>query len=99
MPDYEYAPGTLRITKDLGWALDTELREHCRKLLDDGSPKLIIDLSEVNHVCSANLVAFAYLGAISQKSGKQLEMIVNPKVARTFEVAGFSEFAVLHVRG
>jgi len=98
MEGYEYTPGMLRISKDLGWALDSELREHCRRLLEEGGPKLTVDLSEVNHVCSANLVAFAYLGAIAQKTEKKLDLIVNARVGRAFEVAGFAEFAVLHVR-
>lgn len=97
MPDYEHTPGRLCITKDLGWAIEAELREQCRRLLDSGSPALTVDLSQINHVCSANLVAFAYLGAVAQKDGKKLTLIVSPKIARSFEVVGFGEFAEISV--
>lgn len=99
MADYEHTPGLLRIGKDLGWALEAELRDHCRRLLDSGASKIAVDLSRVNHVCSSNLVAFAYLGAVAQKDGKHLTMIVNARVARSLEVAGFGEFATLQVQG
>ena len=52
MEGYEYTPGMLRIGKDLGWALDSELREHCRRLLEEGGPKLTVDLSEVSRTSS-----------------------------------------------
>lgn len=99
MAEYEHAPGLLRITKDLGWALEAELRGHCRRLLDGGTPKITVDLSKVHHVCSANLVAFAYLGAVAQKEGKHLTLIVSSRVARSLEVAGFREFADLQAQG
>ena len=98
MSGYEHGPGMLRISKDLGWALESELREQCRQLLEGGTPTLTVDLSAVHHVCSANMVAFAHLGAIAQKAGKRLTLLVNSRVARSFEMAGFGEFADLHAQ-
>jgi anti-anti-sigma factor len=97
MPEYEEGPGVLRVNKDLGWVLEDELREKCRQLLESDVPNLVIDLSSADHVCSANMVVFAYVGAMAAKSRKSVKMIVSSKVARAFQIAGFSEFLSLEI--
>jgi len=95
MPEYEEGPGILKVNKDLGWVLEEELREKCRKLLESSVPNLLIDISGADHVCSANMVVFAYVGAMANKRGKALKMLVSQRVARAFRVAGFDEFLKL----
>ena len=97
LPDYEEAPGMLKINKDLGWSCEEELREKCRSLLTANATSLIIDLTAANHVCSANLVIFAYVAAMAAKSSKTLRVIASKRVARLFEIAGFNEFLNLQV--
>jgi anti-anti-sigma regulatory factor len=97
LPDYEEAPGMLKINKDLGWALEDELREKCRVLLEAKGQHLIIDLSGANHVCSANMVILAYVGAMAAKDQKTIRMLISKRVARAFELAGFKEFLNLDV--
>jgi anti-anti-sigma regulatory factor len=96
-PDYEEAPGMLKINKDLGWALEDELREKCRVLVNSNALSLIIDLTPANHVCSANLVIFAYAGALATKNKKSLKLLISKRVARSFQLAGFDEFLDLRV--
>ena len=97
MPDYEDAPGMLKVNKDLGWVLEEELREKCRKLLESDGPNLVIDISAAEHVCSANLVVFAYAGAVASRKNKSLKLLVSPTAARAFQLAGFHEFIKLQV--
>jgi anti-anti-sigma regulatory factor len=97
MSDYELGPGVLKINKDLGWILEGELREQCRDLLEDDSPELTIDISSAEHVCSANLVVFAYVGAMAGKAGKSLKMVVSERTARSFQLAGFGEFVKVEI--
>ena len=97
MPEYEEGPGILKINKDLGWVLEDELREKCRKLLAADVPALVIDISSAEHVCSANMVVFAYVGAMAGKSGKAVKVVVSSRVARSFQLAGFNEFLSLQV--
>lgn len=97
IPDYEVAPGMLKVNKDLGWALEDELREKCRVLLESNAQHLIIDLSGATHVCSANMVILAYVGAMAAKEKKALRMLISQRVARAFELAGFKEFLNLDV--
>ncbi|MHC4915043.1 MAG: STAS domain-containing protein [Planctomycetota bacterium] len=92
MVEYEEAPGVLKVNKDLGWVLEDELREKCRKLLSAKSSQLTIDISDAEHVCSANMVVFAYVGAMAAKRGKQVRMLVSNRVARIFRNSGFEEF-------
>ena len=92
MADYEEAPGILKVNKDLGWVLEDELREKCRKLLAGEAANIIIDISTADHVCSANMVVFAYVGAMAAKERKVLKMVVSTGVARAFQSAGFGEF-------
>ena len=96
-PDYEEAPGMLKINKDLGWALEDELREKCRALVNSNARSLIIDLTSANHVCSANLVTLAYAGALATKSNQSLKLLISQRVARSFQLAGFDEFLDLKV--
>jgi anti-anti-sigma factor len=95
MPDYEEAPGILKINKDLGWVLEDELREKCKKLLESQGRNLLIDISGADHVCSANMVVFAYVGAMAVKGNKKIKMRVSSRVARAFQLAGFDEFLAL----
>jgi anti-anti-sigma regulatory factor len=97
MPDYEEGPGVLKIKKDLGWVLDDELREKCRKLLDSKLANVVVDLASAEHVCSANLVVFAYVGAMAAKKQKRLKLILSQRTARAFQLAGFSEFADMEI--
>ncbi|HOX05212.1 MAG TPA: STAS domain-containing protein [Planctomycetota bacterium] len=90
-PDYEEAIGLLKINKDLGWALDNELREKCRSLIDSKAVNLTIDLSAATHVCSANLVVLAYASALAAKQKKALKIIVSSQVSRAFRAAGLNE--------
>ncbi len=99
MPDYEEGPGVLKINKDLGWVIEEELREKCRVLLDAKVPNLMIDISGADHVCSANMVVFAYVGAMANKRQKTLKVLVSPRVARAFRIAGFDEFLKLEQPG
>lgn len=96
-PDYEEAPGMLKINKDLGWALEDELREKCRVLVGSNAVSLIVDLASANHVCSANMVILAYAGALAAKNKKSLKLLIAPRVARSFQLAGFDEFLDLTV--
>jgi len=97
MAEYERKPGILKINKDLGWILEDELREQCRSLLSDEQSELTIDISSAEHVCSANLVVFAYVGAMAGKAGKSLKMVVSAPAARSFQLAGFSEFVTIDI--
>lgn len=99
MADYEEGPGILKVNKDLGWVLEEELREKCRKLLEADTPQLLLDISGAEHVCSANLVVFSYVGAMATKKGKTLRMMVSPRAARSFKLAGFHEFLNLEIVG
>jgi len=90
--EYEEGPGVLKVNKDLGWVLEEELREKCRKLLAADSSELTIDISNAEHVCSANMVVFAYVGAMAAKRGKQVRILVSNRVARIFRTSGFGEF-------
>ncbi len=96
-PDYEEAPGMLKVNKDLGWALENELREKCRLLVESGAQSLIIDLSAATHVCSANLVVLAYAGALAAKQKKAIRVMVSPQVSRSFQAAGFNEILDIKV--
>ncbi len=95
MPEYEEGPGILKVNKDLGWVLEDELREKCRNLLRAEVPNLIIDISSADHVCSANMVVFAYVGAMAARRKKTIKMVVSTGVARSFHLAGFDEFLTL----
>jgi len=95
MPEYEEGPGILKVNKDLGWVLEDELREKCRKLLSAEVPNLVIDISSADHVCSANMVVFAYVGAMAAKRKKTIKMMVSNRVARSFHIAGFDDFLTL----
>jgi len=97
LPDYEESAGMLKINKDLGWALEDELREKCRKLIESPAKSLIIDLSQASHVCSANLVILAFAGALASKNRKSLKMLISSRVARAFQLAGFNEILDLKV--
>jgi anti-anti-sigma factor len=98
MPEYEEGPGVLKVNKDLGWVLEDELREKCRKLLQSEVPNLVIDISSADHVCSANMVVFAYMGAMAAKKHKTIKMMVSSQVARSFHIAGFDDFLTLEPR-
>jgi len=95
MPEYEEGPGILKINKDLGWVLEDELREKCRHLLQSEVSNLIIDISSADHVCSANMVVFAYVGAMAAKEHKTVKIVVSNPVARSFHIAGFDDFLSL----
>ncbi len=97
VPEYEEAPGMLKVNKDLGWALENELREKCKQLVDSGAASLTIDLTAATHVCSANLVVLAYTGALAAKQKKALRVIVSPQVSRSFSAAGFNEILDIRV--
>lgn len=97
LPDYEEAPGFLKVNKDLGWALGDELQEKCRRLVSTSSANLLIDITSASHVCSANMVILACAGAMSVQTGKSLKIAVSKRAARAFELAGFNEFISLHI--
>jgi anti-anti-sigma regulatory factor len=92
MAEYEESPGILKVNKDLGWVLEEELREKCRNLLQSKASDLLIDISSADHVCSANMVVFAYVGAMAAKRKKTLRMLVSKRLVRSFQVAGFEDF-------
>ena len=96
-PDYEEALGMLKINKDLGWALENELREKCRLLVESPAKDLTIDLSVATHICSANLVVLAYAGALAAKHSKALKLMVTSQAARSFRAAGLDEVLDLKV--
>lgn len=96
-PGYEEAPGFLKINKDLGWALGDELQEKCRGLVSGNARNLILDISQANHVCSANMVVFACAGALAVQNKQALKVVVSKRVARAFELAGFKEFLTMQV--
>lgn len=97
VPDYEESPGMLKINKDLGWALENELREKCRTLVDSPAASLIIDIAAATHVCSANLVVLAYTSALAAKQKKELRVIVSSQVSRAFRAAGLNEVVDIKV--
>ncbi len=97
IPDYEEAPGMLKVNKDLGWALENELREKCRLLVESNAQSLIIDLSAATHICSANLVVLAYVGALAAKQKKAVKVMVSAQVSRSFRAAGFDEILDIKV--
>lgn len=97
MADYETGPGILRINKDLGWAHGDELTQKCLDLVASNSPVLLIDIAGVGHVCSANLAILACAGAMAAKNNKPLKIRLSSRAARTFELAGFKNFASLEV--
>ena len=99
MADYELNDNVLTIRKDLGWPAEQELRDWTHELLDVPGEELVVDLSSVKHMCSANMVAFASLGVTAQKEGKKLKVKASARVARSLQLAGFNEFFEMEIGG
>jgi len=99
MADYELKKNVLTVRKDLGWPVEKELREQCDALLGSTDEHLLVDLTPVRHICSANMVAFASLGVMAQKEGKKLKIKVGGRAARSFQLAGFHEFLDMEIVG
>ncbi len=99
MADYEIKDNVLTVRKDLGWPVEKELREQCDTLLEAPGEELIVDLTPVRHICSANMVAFASLGMTAQNRGKKIKLKVSRRAGRSFQLAGFHEFLDMEVVG
>ena len=99
MADYKLKDNVLTVYKDLGWPAEKELREQCDGLLRAPGDEIVVDLTPIRHICSANMVAFASLGVMAQKQGKKLKLKVSGRAARSFQLAGFHEFLDMEVTG
>jgi len=99
MVDGKEGPKTLKVNEDLGWVIEEELREKCRSLLNSSASDLVIDISDSDQVCSANMVVFAYVGAMAAKAGKTVKIIASRPVARTFQRAALDDFLTLETVG
>ena len=97
MADYELKENVLTIRKDLGWPAEQDLRDWTHKLLEVPGGELVIDLTYVKHMCSANMVAFASLGVMAQKEDRKLKVKASARVARSLPLAGFNEFFEMEI--
>ena len=99
MAEYELTGNVLTVHKDLGWPVERELRERCGALLEAPGEELVVDLTPVRHICSANMVALASLGVAAQRQGRKLRLKVSRRAGWSFQLTGFHEFLQVDVVG
>ena len=97
MADYELEGNLLKVKKDLGWPAEEELREQGQDLLGATEESLIVDLTQVRHICIRNVVVLASLGMMAQNRGKKLTIKGSTVIAPSFKFGGFDEFVTLEL--
>jgi len=89
--DFSLADGTLSVTRDLYWELESEFDEACDRLVESSEEKLALDLTDVGFIFSPYVSRIVRLCAAAKERGKDLRILISPKLGDLFEMAGLTE--------
>lgn len=81
----------IRIKGELDSNTSGELEDTLKRLLEQGSRRFVLELSEMDYVSSVGLRVFlAYLKKLKSEQGRMVLAGLNDDVQEIFDMAGFS---------
>lgn len=86
----------LAVAGDIDASTFTQLIEEADRQIGAGNARLVIDLSEVNYISSAGLVALQTItGRAAAAGGRMVLCGLNAQVMKVFEIAGFERMLAI----
>jgi len=98
LSDFQLTSGALIVLHDLYWELEKEFDEFCERLVDSAEDELTLDLTEVGFIFSPYVSRIVRLFAAAKSRGKDLRVVISPRLVELFEMAGLTEELNIEVR-
>jgi anti-anti-sigma regulatory factor len=87
--------GRLVVKRDLGFGQGLRLEGILKSIFASTDKEVVIDLSEVRHLCSSNLASLAAACNVIAHRGKTVKIIAPPSVARVLRLGGVERVATI----
>ncbi|MET1071014.1 MAG: STAS domain-containing protein [Umezawaea sp.] len=90
-------PTVLRMTGEIDMSNSDALREQVVEALDEGTPALVLDMSEVTFFASSGIAALAHAREYGkQLGGRPVHVVASRSVRRSLEATAMDQLLPLH---
>ena len=91
-----FAEGSRIVVKrDLGFGQGLRMEAILKSLFASNNNEVLMDLSEVRHLCSSNLASLAAACNVIAHKGKTIKILATPAVARVLKLGGVERIATI----
>ena len=87
--------GRIVVKRDLGFGQGLRLEAILKSLFASTDKEVLIDLSEVRHLCSSNLASLAAACNVIIHRGRTVKIVAPTAVARVLRLGGVERIAVI----